>query len=64
MGGRRAKWSAEERKKAAEEGARGLGRREEMHGRGKESYAREQDLREPSEAELFYIMMVDMHRGN
>lgn len=22
------------------------------------------NLREPSEAELFYIMMVDMHRGN
>lgn len=40
------------------------GRREEMRGRGEKSYAREQDLRELSGAELFYIMMVDMHRGN
>lgn len=50
------------KKKGSGGGSEGAGRREEMHGRGKESYAREQDLREPSEAELFYIMMVDMHR--
>lgn len=50
------------KKKGSGGGSEGAG--EEMHGRGKESYAREQDLREPSEAELFYIMMVDMHRGN
>lgn len=40
------------------------GRREEMRGRGEKSYAGERDLRELSGAELFYIMMVTMHRGN